>query len=575
MKKGRRHRKTQQGAVSGMLTALLFFVAACHHAPQLTADDVTATPAFMEVVGGRIPVVINGRVPEKFLKPTALLTLTPRLTHSNATQELTAAPLCLRGEKLKTEDQEISYDNGGNFSLRTSFPYDSTMQHACLYLDIRLREGRHAEKSLPSLAIGRGTLATSTLSLRALHSLSPVMVSGTYQDRLDAEREQSVRSLLKEVHLRNSVLGSLSTADFVRTLTTIDIEQRSMFLRPLSTSQMLFPDEGGAEVKKHGRLQDADASTIARIEAEATADTSLSRRDWSDFYTFVKASNLAVRDSLLTILSTYVEPEGTNTALQRHRANYDSVLRAVMPRLKRYRSFALYDITGKSERELLLTARKKPASLSAEELLLCASLLDDSNAKLACYEAAERRAPTDYRVLNDLAAFYMLRGEYKRAEIYIDNALMHRKKVKAVNVNKALLRLYADDVREAERFLEAAGTIDNAREMRGALALLRGDFAEAAEQLTPGTSNMTVLAQLLTRDYAAASETLRHIFTPDATTYYLRAVLAARTARSEQIAPALRQALTLDPSLRPYAQQDAEFDKYLGRTDVQSVLAEP
>lgn len=568
-------REKQQGAVSVVLTALLLFVSACRHAPELTADEVTATPAFLEVVGGRVPVVINGRVPEKFLQPNALLTLTPRLTFDGGARELTAMPLRLRGEKRKGEEQEISYDNGGNFSIRAAFPYDSTMQRARLYLDVKRSVGRRAEETLPSLAIGRGTLATSVLSFRALRSLSPIFVEGEYQKRLDAARDQAIRSLLKEVALRNSVLSPLATADFVRTLGNIDTDAEAMRLDPIPASQMYFGADALSAERRQHHLIGADAAVLRRITSEADADTAFSRRDRFDFYAFVKASNLAVRDSLLAVLSTYVEPAGTNVTLQRHRASYDSVLYAVLPRLRRYRSLAVYDITGRSERELLQTAQRKPAALNAEELLLCIVLTDNETMQAACYEAAVRRAPTDYRVLNNIAAFYMTQDENKRAEIYIDNALMQRNKVNAVNVNKALLRLSANDEAEAERYLNAAGSIDNARQMRGALALLRGDFAEAADQLTPGTSNMTALAQLLTRDYRAAATTLRSIFTPDATTYYLKAVLAARTNDGGQIAPNLQRAFALDASLRTYAENDAEFTRYTGRDDLRRLFVNP
>ena len=50
--------------------------------------------------------------------------------------------------------------------------------------------------------------------------------------------------------------------------------------------------------------------------------------------------------------------------------------------------------------------------------------------------------------------------------------------------------------------------------------------------------------------------------TPDATTYYLKAVLGARTNNENAVMNNLRQAVKLDQSLLKRAQNDMEFAKF-------------
>lgn len=558
------------------LTALaLLLLAACRTTPALTTDDVTATPAMMEVVGGRVPVVINGRVPEKFMKPDAMLTLTPRLVYGASDTPLTLSPVRFRGEKVEGTEQEIPFATGGNFSIRTDFPYDSAMQQARLYLDVTLKEGKDAPRDLPSLSIGRGTVATSTLAARTLRTLPGTPVQGTYYKRLMEGRTRSIRQLLKEVNLRNSVLSAMPVADFVRTLDNIDIDAATTRLAPLSPSEIYF--DGGLksmEGKEH-RLLTASAATIARIEATAAADTLLTRADWQDFTLLVQMGNLDVRDSLLEALTTYVAPAEQQEHLRRFRKRYDTLLRATMPRLKRYRSLAVYDITGRSESELLATARTKPEALSVEDLLLSAALLDDDGERQACYEAALRRAPKDYRASTNLCCLAINRGDYATAEAFADKALLQNDKSAELNANKALLRLLDGDENGALAFISADDTTANAQLLRGALSLLHGDYRSAVKLAAGSLSNVAALAQLLTRDYRAAAATLRSILSPDATTFYLKAVTAARTGSAARIAPNLTEAFRADPTLRSYAVHDAEFNRYVGRDDVQEALRQP
>ena len=69
-------------------------------------------------------------------------------------------------------------------------------------------------------------------------------------------------------------------------------------------------------------------------------------------------------------------------------------------------------------------------------------------------------------------------------------------------------------------------------------------------------------AQLLNKEYSKARNTIESIENPNATTYYIKAVLGARTANIAFVYDGLKEAIKLNPSLAEKAANDLEFRKY-------------
>jgi hypothetical protein len=66
----------------------------------------------------------------------------------------------------------------------------------------------------------------------------------------------------------------------------------------------------------------------------------------------------------------------------------------------------------------------------------------------------------------------------------------------------------------------------------------------------------------MAENYSAAKNTLSKVETPDAYTYYLNAIVGARTNNATMVAENLVKAVRLDASLREKAMNDAEFRKF-------------
>ena len=83
--------------------------------------------------------------------------------------------------------------------------------------------------------------------------------------------------------------------------------------------------------------------------------------------------------------------------------------------------------------------------------------------------------------------------------------------------------------------------------------------AAAARAFGDSKSNNAALAQILTKDYSKAKGTLAAINNPDANTFYLMAILGARTNNQQMLSTNLRQAVRMDSSLASKAAKDLEF----------------
>jgi tetratricopeptide (TPR) repeat protein len=122
-----------------------------------------------------------------------------------------------------------------------------------------------------------------------------------------------------------------------------------------------------------------------------------------------------------------------------------------------------------------------------------------------------------------------------------------------------MLALQQGDVQQAENYIGKAAGANNLAEALGNLHLAQGNYVLAAQDLSKTVSNSAGLAQLLTKNYAEAAQTLRAVKPADAWTDYLQAIVCARQGNSGMSGFFLRQAVEKDPKLADYAKDDLEL----------------
>ena len=129
-------------------------------------------------------------------------------------------------------------------------------------------------------------------------------------------------------------------------------------------------------------------------------------------------------------------------------------------------------------------------------------------------------------------------------------------------MNLGLISLMNKDYRQANQKFGAAAGLEELNDAMGTYYLMTGDATAAVKALGDAKTNNAALAQILAKDYSKAKSTLAGIANPDATTYYITAILGARTNNDAMVNNNLRQAVRLDRSLAAKAAKDLEFRNF-------------
>lgn len=264
----------------------------------------------------------------------------------------------------------------------------------------------------------------------------------------------------------------------------------------------------------------------------------------------------------------YNDPEQREQEIRNLSAAYEQLAEDILPQLRRSRLTASINVIGKSDEEIMAAFENDPSSLTVEELLYCGSLTDDNNKRIEIYTACTKYYPNDYRGYNNLGMCQYIAGDYSEAKSNFNKAANLAPNSSETLMNLALCDIIDGDYDAANEKLGNAAGAEGLNEALGVYYLKRGDYTAAVNAFGDSKSNNAALAQILTKDYSKARATLASIPEPDGTTYYLMAVLGARTNNEQMVVSNLEQAVNKDSSLRDKAANDLEFAKF----DISSVI---
>ena len=230
--------------------------------------------------------------------------------------------------------------------------------------------------------------------------------------------------------------------------------------------------------------------------------------------------------------------------------------------LRRARITLNYQLIGRSDEEILAAVKEDASVLSVEELLYAATLVKDNKEKMAIYKKTANLFPNDYRAYNNMAELSMQAGDYNSAKALLAKAAKLSPAAAEVNTNLGMLALIDGDAAAAEGYL-LKGTDAKANSAAlGNLYIAQGQYDRAVKAFGDTKSNAAALAQIMSKNYTVAKNTLSQVENADAYTYYLSAVVAARTNNATAVAENLKKAISMDSSLRAKAANDVEFAKY-------------
>lgn len=546
----------------------------CSKLGELSADNFIITPSPLEAVSGNVPVTINGRFPEKYMKKKAVVTVTPVLRYANG--ETVGQSATFQGEKVQGNDQTISYKLGGNYTLRNQFAYVPDMLESELYLTFAARIGKK-EVSVPEVKVANGVISTSTLVEKTVGSAHTEASVDAYQYAIAQTKQAQIKYLIQQSKVRTSELETTSVQDFIKTLRDIKENQKGYQLDNIEVSAYASPDGG---MKLNTKLAaDREKSSAGYLKGElknmdfdAYVDSKYTAEDWDGFQELVSQSNMQDKEVVLRVLSMYKDPEEREKQIKNISAAFTELTEEILPELRRARLTINYNIIGRSDDEIQAQYKQDATKLSVEELLYAATLTENVAEQEDIYKTTVKNYPADYRAYNNLATLAYAKGDLNQTKSYLDKAAEKNAKAVEVNANKALVALAEGNVEQAEFNLSRAATAKNYGEVLGNLQIAKGQYAQAVSSFGGVETNSSALAQILNKDYANALLTLNRVENPDAMTEYLKAVAAIRSNLKNTSMDYLKAAFEKDASLKARAAKDLEFRSLFGNANFQRLV---
>lgn len=531
---------------------------------DIKPEFFTVTPNVLEVVGNEVPVAVDGKFPAKFFDKKSVLTITPVLKYAGG--EVVAESSVFQGANVRGNDKTISYDNGGNFKIKMTFDYVPAMEDAELYLRFSVNKGKKSYV-VPEVKVADGCIATSQLYRQTVATANIACCEDAFQRVIKQAKEANIMFLIQQTNLRMSELKNNEVAELKNALKDIATDYENKALDEIEVASYASPDGNldlnenvatgrGDNVAKFMKGEMKNAKLDGYVENKYTAE------DWAGFKELVTKSELPDKELILRVLSMYNDPEEREAQIKNISSVYEELTNDILPKLRRARITLNYQLIGRSDTQIKEQYEIDPQELSLEEILYSSILTDDIKKQEEIFNTAIKLYPADYRAYNNLGVMAYNRGDYNAAKSYFAKAGNVDKNALEVKINKGYLQLMQGDVAGAEVNIAVGANAKAGNEALGNLYLAQGMYGRATSLFGGCKTNSAALAQLLNKDYSTARQTIEGIEKPDAITYYIKAVLGARTSNIAFVYDGLKEAIKLDASLAQKVASDLEFRKY-------------
>jgi hypothetical protein len=554
-----------------LLMALVIAFSSCSKKMgELSSDYFTTTPQVLEAIAGKVPVTINGKFPEKYFNKKAVVEVTPVLKWNGG--EVKGQSSIFQGEKVRGNDQAISYKVGGNYTMKTSFDYIPDMARSELFLEFNAKIGDKVV-AIPPVKIAEGVIATSALIKNTLSSANLALGDDAFQRVIKEANQANIMFLIQQANIRSSELGKAK--EFNKAVADVNAAVNKK-ISNVEISAYASPDGGLDLNTKLAENREANTAklisqNLKKADVNAVVDSKYTAQDWEGFQELVSKSNIQDKELILRVLSMYKDPEQREQEIKNISSVYKNLADEILPQLRRSRLTLNYEIIGKSDEEIANLAASTPQRLNLEELLYAATLTNNAAEKESIYTKATQLFPNDYRGYNNLGKLAYQAGALDKAEALLKKA-DGLKSAPEVNLNLGLVALAKGDDATAQSYFGKASGTKELNEALGNLYVTQAQYDKAVSSFGDTKTNSAALAQILAQDYNKAKATLSAIEKPDAYTDYLKAILGSRTNNLSLLTESLGKAIAKEPTLAKKAITDLEFSKYFTTSEFMDLI---
>jgi tetratricopeptide (TPR) repeat protein len=557
-----------------------FLISGCAGLTKMRDDSPTVEyqvkPNPLVSQAGEVKVSGDVKFPEKYFNKKAVVVATPVLKFEGGQVEYPSTTL--QGEKVEANNKVIPYA-GGNYSYTGVIPFKPEMAKSELFINYsaRIKEGDPVE--FGSVKIADGVIATEMLV-----KVDPqtIAMKDNFVRVIPESYSADIHYVINKADVRKAELKAEDVVAMEQKLAEAKATPNKQ-IKGAKISAYASPD-GALELnEKLSASRETSAEKYFKkalkdnkiTEAEATGFLSMmtTPEDWEGFKAMMEKSDIQDKELILRVLSMYSDPVVREKEIKNISAAYKEIADEVLPQLRRSVMSVDVDVVGKSDEELLKLALSDPKSLNKEEILYAATLTADLKEKAAIYKAATEAFPDCVRAANNLGDVNLKLGKVDEAKAAFDaaKAIQDNATVKA---NLGAVALAQGDLKTAEDLLTASMSAGDAPSYNlGIIKIKQGDYAAAVNYFGNKPSFNAALAQMLNGSNDKAIATLNQLGdVKDGWVYYLKAVANARGGVAEGVVSNLRQAISLEPSIKAYALKDAELLKFVENEAVKALL---
>jgi tetratricopeptide (TPR) repeat protein len=529
----------------------------------------TTNPSPLELVGTKVPVTINGRFPVKWFEKGTTIVVTPVLKYKGG--EALGTAYTYQGENVAGNGIVVPYVTGSAITMKSEFDYIPEMKKSELFLRFDFYRDRKQVPGFSDVKIADGVLATQGLA--SAETSTPAIAPDAFQRMIKETYDADIMFLIQRAELRSSELNSTNMAAWKELVKEADQNERKRV--DVEVSAYASPDGGFKLNDKLAEQREKNTTEYLQKEFKKNdvyteINSRYTAQDWDGFQKLVQASSLQDKDIVLRVLSMYPDPETREREIKNISIVYSDLAETILPKLRRSRLMANVEVIGKTDEELKnITSSDNYGGLTIEELLYAANL--DGVSKDKVYSYITQKFPNDYRGWNNLGAYYYRNGQNSRALQAFNKAADISSRAPETNMNLALISLADGNTAKAEQLLGNAAGANSLGETMGLMYIQKGEYNRAVQEFGNTISNNAALAQILTKNYSKAQQILDAVPNKDVTTYYLAAVVAARTNSASGVAGNLKSAIQQGASIADIV-NDIEFAKFLTNPDIKNML---
>jgi tetratricopeptide (TPR) repeat protein len=547
----------------------------------------SVVPETLETHNSIVNIALQGRIPEKYFLKNATIIATPVLNTPKG--EKYYEPFFLQGESVKANNKAISFADGGSISYKGSIPFDYDMRKSELVLKIRASMGKQTIDFLP-VKLADGVIATSTLVDNSPFTLIGVQKNKNTTAAYNPATDKYQR-IVPEKYVADLVYLINSSEVRTQEMSKEEIKQLSNYiteaykadrkeLKGVEISAYASPD-GGLELntklseKREGSASQVIEKDLIKNNVKTDLKTKYTPEDWDGFKELMEKSTIQDKELILRVLSMYADPEVREREIKNLSSAFTSVATNILPKLRRSKITASVDVVGRTDEENSTLAINDPSKLNQAELLYAASITDNPNVQKTMYTNFTKVFADDWRGFNNLGSVLLNLGDIDGAAVNFEKADRLNPKNPIIQNNLGCVELKKKNLTKAEELFGAAtGAGNEVNDNLGIVKIMQGQYETASKYFNNNTQSTAnrALAQLLSNDNNGALSTLNAAPVESGRICYLKAIIAARTAKTSMMYENLAKAIKKDEAFKALARTDLEFAKYFDDQNFKLIL---